>query len=92
VGFWSGRAHRLHCAREGEAIGRLTDSPDVSPRPDPTAVLNHKSKCADCGDTFAFKTPNRERFEPNRRCQAHRKPGLVHRADNDQVSDLRVSA
>ena len=55
-------------------------------------LLVWESKCAECGDTFAFKTPNRERFEPNRRCQAHRKPGLVHRADNDEVSDLRRSA
>ena len=45
-----------------------------------TALLLWESQCAECGEPFGFKTPNTGKFEPSRRCQAHRKPGLVARA------------
>ena len=45
-----------------------------------TALLLWESQCAECGEPFSFKAPNRDKFEPNRRCQAHRKPGFVARA------------
>lgn len=35
-----------------------------------------QTKCADCGDTFEFSIPSKaKRFEPNRRCQKHKRPG-----------------
>jgi hypothetical protein len=34
------------------------------------------STCADCGDTFEFRTTtSARRFQPNRRCQKHKRPG-----------------
>jgi hypothetical protein len=56
-----------------------------------TTVLVWESQCAECGETFTFKTPNRERFEPNRRCHAHKKPGIVHRPD-DHASEPEHAA
>jgi hypothetical protein len=49
----------------------------------PSALLGWESQCVDCGVAFGFKTPNSEWFNPNRRCQTHRKPGIVASAQND---------
>ena len=35
-----------------------------------------QSACAVCGAAFEFKTPMRDRFVPNRRCAAHKRPGI----------------
>ncbi len=42
-----------------------------------SALLVWESRCAECGEVFTFKTPNGEKFEPNRRCQEHRRPGFT---------------
>jgi hypothetical protein len=35
------------------------------------------SFCAECGEPFRFRTPLRAgRFQPNRRCAAHKRPGV----------------
>ncbi len=38
-----------------------------------SALLVWESHCKRCDEVFAFKTPNSEKFQPNRRCQAHRR-------------------
>lgn len=39
-------------------------------------ILEWTSKCADCGETFRITTPAASaKFEPNRRCQKHKRPG-----------------
>jgi hypothetical protein len=39
-------------------------------------VLEWTSHCADCGAPFTFTTPAASgKFEPNRRCQKHKRPG-----------------
>lgn len=39
-----------------------------------SAVLTWQSACADCGEAFAFRA-GATKWEPNRRCKLHRKPG-----------------
>jgi hypothetical protein len=35
-----------------------------------------KSHCAECGEPFEFRTTaSARRFQPNRRCQKHKRPG-----------------
>lgn len=35
-----------------------------------------ETECAVCGESFLFRIPLRaSRFEPNRRCQKHKRPG-----------------
>jgi hypothetical protein len=35
-----------------------------------------RSHCADCGEPFELQTPGKSsRFEPNRRCPKHKRPG-----------------
>lgn len=39
-------------------------------------ILVWESNCAECGDPFRITTPAKSsRFEPNRRCQRHKRPG-----------------
>ncbi len=45
-----------------------------------SALLVWESRCAECDEVFTFKTPNGEKFEPNRRCQEHRRPGFTPKA------------
>jgi hypothetical protein len=41
-----------------------------------TTVLQWVSHCAECGAPFTFTTPAASaKFEPNRRCQKHKRPG-----------------
>ena len=41
-----------------------------------TTLLQWESHCAECGALFTFKTPAASaKFEPNRRCQDHKRPG-----------------
>ena len=41
-----------------------------------TILARWSSACADCGDEFSFFVPiQAARFEPNRRCHPHRRPG-----------------
>jgi hypothetical protein len=36
-----------------------------------------RSHCAQCGEPFELRTPaNSSKFVPNRRCQAHKRPGV----------------
>ncbi len=78
-------------AAASSRIGEVKDYKDqkylctaVSPytRRDGTqsALLVWESQCAECGEVFTFKTPNGEKFEPNRRCQEHRRPGFTPKA------------
>jgi rRNA maturation protein Nop10 len=40
-------------------------------------LLVWRSKCPTCGEAFEVRTPSRaRRFEPNRRCQKHKRPGV----------------
>lgn len=40
------------------------------------AILEWRSNCAQCGAPFTFTTPAASsKFEPNRRCQTHKRPG-----------------
>lgn len=34
------------------------------------------SQCADCGDWFELCALKNRRFQPNRRCERHRQPGV----------------
>jgi hypothetical protein len=35
------------------------------------------TRCAECSEIFMMRTPLRgKRFEPSRRCKAHKKPGV----------------
>lgn len=39
-------------------------------------ILQWTSPCADCGEPFICTTPaGSGRFQPNRRCQKHKRPG-----------------
>lgn len=39
-------------------------------------ILEWTSPCADCGEPFTITTPAASaKFEPNRRCQKHKRPG-----------------
>lgn len=39
-------------------------------------ILEWTSQCADCGEPFTITTPAASaKFEPNRRCQKHKRPG-----------------
>ncbi|GGC31242.1 hypothetical protein GCM10011371_18340 [Novosphingobium marinum] len=39
-------------------------------------ILHWESMCADCGEPFRLTTPAASsKFEPNRRCQKHKRPG-----------------
>ena len=41
-----------------------------------TQLLRWVSNCAQCGEAFFVATPaNAAKFEPNRRCQKHKRPG-----------------
>lgn len=42
-----------------------------------TATINvWQSDCAECGEPFQFSTPaTSSKFQPNRRCKLHAKPG-----------------
>jgi len=41
-----------------------------------TQLAEWRSDCAQCGAAFTFLMPlRRKRFEPNRRCAAHKQPG-----------------
>lgn len=41
-----------------------------------TLLARWQSNCADCGEPFEFRTPLKaSRFEPNRRCTKHKRPG-----------------
>ena len=47
-----------------------------------TSLLVWSSCCADCGAPFEFKTPaSGGRFQPNRRCSAHERPGQRVKGD-----------
>ncbi len=47
-----------------------------------TSLLVWSSCCADCGAPFEFKTPaSGGRFQPNRRCSAHKRPGQRVKGD-----------
>lgn len=36
-----------------------------------------KSQCAECGEVFTFTAPlAAAKFQPNRRCQKHKRPGV----------------
>jgi len=39
-----------------------------------SAVLTWQSDCAECGAAFSFKS-GATKFEPNRRCAQHKRPG-----------------
>lgn len=39
-----------------------------------SAVLTWQSDCAECGAAFSFKM-GATKFEPNRRCAKHKRPG-----------------
>lgn len=44
-------------------------------------ILIWESPCAECGEPFRFSTPQRtSKFQPNRRCQKHKRPGQRVRA------------
>lgn len=39
-------------------------------------IITWSSQCADCAGWFTFTTPARSsKFQPNRRCQKHKRPG-----------------
>lgn len=39
-------------------------------------ILTWQSFCAQCGDSFTITTPAASsKFQPNRRCQVHKRPG-----------------
>lgn len=39
-------------------------------------ILTWTSDCASCGEPFTFTTPAKaSKFQPNRRCQKHKRPG-----------------
>ncbi len=41
-----------------------------------TVLIELASHCADCGTSFTFSVPaTSNKFEPNRRCEAHKSPG-----------------
>lgn len=41
-----------------------------------SVLIVWQSLCPVCGEPFKFTTPERaEKFQPNRRCQVHKRPG-----------------
>ncbi len=39
-------------------------------------IITWRSRCTECGAYFTFTTPAASRkFQPNRRCQRHKRPG-----------------
>ncbi|RYE39506.1 MAG: hypothetical protein EOP21_10610 [Hyphomicrobiales bacterium] len=64
---------RLHKGQRFEVV--MTSE---RPRRDGTiaSILHWEAPCAQCGDPFQFTTPaSSSKFEPNRRCQKHKRPG-----------------
>jgi hypothetical protein len=59
-----------------------------------TALSVWQSPCPVCGEAFEVRTPLRaRRFEPNRRCLKHRRPGVrVNRRKKRKVHAKRVPA
>src|SRR5215475_13284366 len=48
-----------------------------------------RSTCADCGEFFELKAPLRaRRFEPNKRCDKHKRPGVKAKPFPDNTSQL----
>ena len=42
-----------------------------------TRLICWQSHCAQCGEAFTFWTPAQaKKFSPNRRCEAHKQPGV----------------
>jgi len=42
-----------------------------------TTLAVWRSMCPTCGEAFEVRTPSRaRRFEPNRRCEKHKRPGV----------------
>jgi len=57
--YWSGDS-KPHTRRDGT----------------PITLREWKSHCAECGRLFSFWRPTkRAKFDPNRRCEEHRRPG-----------------
>lgn len=49
-------------------------------------ILRWASECATCGEVFDFTTPAASsKFEPNRRCQTHKRPGQRVPAETNVV-------
>jgi hypothetical protein len=47
-----------------------------------TTLSRWRSNCATCGAEFTFTSPtHRAKFEPNRRCEQHRQPGVCAGGD-----------
>lgn len=64
---------RSHKGQTYEVVGRF-----LRERRDGTTaeILRWQSACADCGEPFEITTPARSsKFQPNRRCQRHKRPG-----------------
>ena len=62
-----------------------------------TSLQVWQSRCAECGTPFSFMAPiSGLKFEPNRRCQTHKRPGLrphqVVRLMTARSSDSRAEA
>jgi hypothetical protein len=56
---------------------RIGERPYVTRKGRKTVLLVWSTKCVDCGRDFETTSPLRARkFEPARRCEAHRRPGV----------------
>lgn len=66
-------ADRLH---KGQRYTCVASVPFTRKDGTVSAVLTWQSECAECGEAFKMTTPaGSEKFEPNRRCLKHKRPG-----------------
>lgn len=64
---------RLH---KGQTYEAVLAEPYICRDGRETHLIVWQSHCATCGEPFTFKTAiYATRFEPNRRCQKHKRPG-----------------
>jgi len=70
----SGQAPRLYRGQSYRAVGEVRhqrlDGSEAT-------IVQWESACAQCGAPFVCAVPERSRkFQPNRRCQKHKRPGV----------------
>ena len=61
---------------KGQTYVEIEQVPHVCRDGRETTLTRWLSWCATCGEPFTFTSPTmRSRFEPNRRCGQHKRPG-----------------
>ena len=61
----------------GQTYALIRSRPYIRRDGSTTELFIWRGHCAECGTAFGFSTPAlSSKFEPNRRCREHRRPGV----------------